>query len=85
MWDMEGLMTVREVAVLCQVHRKTVTRAIARGELRAARLGEAGAFRIRAADLDAWIEARAIAPSARPAPGPDARPAARPVRGWLTA
>jgi excisionase family DNA binding protein len=56
-------MTVAEVASVCRVSAKTVTRAIGRGELRALRLGIRGAFRIRAADLDAWLEARAVSPA----------------------
>ena len=72
---MERLMKVSEVASVCQVHPKTVRRAIARGELRAARLGTSGALRVSEDDVTAWIDARCTPP--RPAP---------PVRrGWLVA
>ncbi len=59
---------------------KTVLRAIHRGRLRASRLGEHGAFRIREADVERWIEssvldiplpARAMATPERP-PAPPA-------------
>lgn len=56
------MLTVAEVAESCRVHAKTVMRAIARGELLAVRLGERGAYRIRPADLDAWIDARVVRP-----------------------
>lgn len=69
-------MKVSEVASVCQVHPKTVRRAIARGELRAARLGTTGALRVREVDVDAWVDSRAG----------ETRTAARPAtRGWLTA
>lgn len=59
------LLKVSEVARMCSVHPKTVTRAIGRGELRAARLGAAGALRLREEDVDAWVEARVVqAPAA---------------------
>lgn len=59
----DSLMTVREVAERCRVHAKTVMRAIARGELRAVRLGERGAYRIRPTDLEAWLDERAVRPA----------------------
>jgi excisionase family DNA binding protein len=59
----EGFLTVAEVAGVCRVHAKTVMRAIGRGELTAVRLGERGAYRIRPADLDAWIEGRLVRPA----------------------
>jgi excisionase family DNA binding protein len=72
---MPRLLKVSEVATICQVHPKTVRRAIGRGELRAARLGAAGALRIREEDVDAWVTAR-LTGEAAPGPAP---------RGWLTA
>ena len=48
-------MTVGDVAEMCQVHRKTVTRAIQSGRLRAARLGARGAYRLRPEDVDRWV------------------------------
>lgn len=59
---MDQLLTVTEVADVCRVNPKTVTRAIARGELRASRLGATGALRLRPADVDAWIDARVTQP-----------------------
>lgn len=86
--DLDGvervLMTVGEVAEMCQVHRKTVTRAIARGELRAARLGARGAYRLRIEDVDAWIASRLL-PALVPTSDAEARVATRPMRGFLTA
>jgi len=72
------LMTVAEVAAMCQVHRKTVVRAIARGELRALRLGIRGAYRLREEDVEDWLAARAVQ-AVRPE-----RPV-EPVRGFLVA
>jgi excisionase family DNA binding protein len=42
----DPLLTASDVAALCQVSPKTVMRAIKSGDLRAARLGKRGAFRI---------------------------------------
>ena len=56
-------MTVAQVAEICQVHGKTVMRAIMRGELRAVRIGARGAHRIRPADVDAWLESRVVRPA----------------------
>ena len=56
-------MTVAQVAEVCQVHAKTVMRAIARGELRAFRIGERGAHRVHPADVDAWLESRVVRPA----------------------
>ena len=54
---LERLLTPSDVADRCQVSTKTVLRAIHRGRLRASRLGEQGAYRIREADAERWIEA----------------------------
>src|SRR2546421_4531169 len=54
------LLTPADVALRCQVSTKTVLRAIHRGRLRASRLGEQGAYRMRADDVDAWIESSVI-------------------------
>ena len=48
----ERLLTPSDVAERCQVSTKTVLRAIHRGRLRASRLGEHGAYRIREVDVD---------------------------------
>ena len=53
---LERLLTPSDVAERCQVSTKTVLRAIHRGRLRASRLGEQGAYRIREADAEQWIE-----------------------------
>jgi excisionase family DNA binding protein len=71
----ERLLTPSDVADRCQVSTKTVLRAIHRGRLRASRLGEQGAYRMRAADVDAWIESSVVeippprAPRVAPAAG----------------
>lgn len=70
------MLKVSEVAKMCQVHPKTIRRAIARGELRAARLGIAGALRLREVDVDDWLAARAL-------PARDAGRRPTPQRGIL--
>ena len=57
------LLTAGDVAELCQVSAKTVMRAIRSGDLRAARLGKRGAFRIAPEDVDAWLDSNSITPS----------------------
>jgi excisionase family DNA binding protein len=52
----ERLLTPTDVADRCQVSSKTVLRAIHRGRLRASRLAELGAYRMREADVEDWIE-----------------------------
>lgn len=61
----ERLLTVDEVASMCRVHRKTISRAIQRGELRALRLG---AYRMRGEDVDGWLATRAVKPVLPPHP-----------------
>ena len=68
----ERLLTPADVAERCQISAKTVLRAIHRGRLRASRLGEQGAYRMREADVDAWI-AESLLP-----PPPPARATPRP-------
>jgi len=72
----ERLLTPSDVAERCQVSTKTVLRAIHRGRLRASRLGEQGAYRMREADVDQWIEACVleIQPARRPAALPEPLP-----------
>lgn len=55
----EQLLTLEEVAALLQVHPRTVRRAISAGRLRACQVAERGTWRVRPADLDAWLEERA--------------------------
>lgn len=64
----ERLLTVGNVAEMCQVHRKTVTRAIRSGRLRAARLGARGAYRLRPEDVDRWLADRVVEPVAVASP-----------------
>jgi excisionase family DNA binding protein len=54
------LLTIDQVAELCQVSAKTVYRAISSGRLRASRLGRGSAYRIRLEDVDAWLDACAL-------------------------
>ena len=70
------LLTVGDVAKQCQVSRKTVTRAILDGRLCASRLGARGAYRIRPADVERWLEESVIRPAAP-------TPIQRPRRGTL--
>src|SRR4051812_29859381 len=72
----EVLLTVGDVAEMCQVHRKTVTRAIRAGRLRAARLGARGAYRLRHDDVERWLTESLV----QPAPS---LPAAPHVAGML--
>jgi excisionase family DNA binding protein len=65
------LLTVDQVAHLCQVSIRTVYRAIARGSLRASHLGRGGAYRIRPEDVEAWVDGTAVGASRRDA---EARP-----------
>jgi excisionase family DNA binding protein len=58
----ERLLTVGDVAEMCQLHRKTVTRAIQSGRLRAARLGARGAYRLRPDDVDQWVAESTVDP-----------------------
>jgi excisionase family DNA binding protein len=51
-------MTVDEVALFCGVSAKTVRRAIERGDLEAARLGDHGALRVRPDAIDEWFARR---------------------------
>ena len=82
---LERLLTPSDVADLCQISSKTVLRAIHRGRLRASRLGEQGAYRMREADVEAWIaETPAATASAGPrgtAAGARASRARRPAGG----
>jgi len=64
----ERLLTVGDVAEMCQVHRKTVTRAIQSGRLRAARLGARGAYRLRPDDVDQWLADSVVQPGAIASP-----------------
>lgn len=67
------LMTIATAAETCSVSRRTIERAIERGELRAAVLGEKSGRRIRREWLDAWIDARAPLPERGRYEEPDLR------------
>lgn len=58
----EELLTPAEVSERCKVSTKTVLRAIRAGRLRASRLGSRGAYRVRPADLEQWIETTRVEP-----------------------
>ena len=73
---LERLLTPSDVADRCQVSTKTVLRAIHGGRLRASRLGEHGAYRIREADAERWIEDCVLEVAARPRPDWPPAPAA---------
>src|SRR4051812_7033027 len=60
----ERLLTPTDIAERCQVSTKTVLRAIGSGRLRASRLGTRGAYRIRAADLEEWLQTAIVTPPA---------------------
>lgn len=63
MSDPPELLDVADVAAYCSVSAKTVYRAIESGRLRAARLGDGGAYRIRREWADAWIDDSAVEPA----------------------
>ena len=69
----DRLLTPADVADRCQISTKTVLRAIHRGRLRASRLGEHGAYRMHAADVDAWIAASVLPAPVRRAAMPSPR------------
>ena len=60
-------MTVDEVALFCGVSAKTVRRAIERGDLEAARLGDHGALRVRPDAIDEWLARRSTRRTTRQA------------------
>src|SRR4051812_9040859 len=76
------LLTIDQVASLCQVSTKTVYRAIRRGALRASRLGAGGAYRGRPEAMERGIDARAQPAARRSAqpPGPTPQPRPPPPR-----
>ena len=63
------LLTIDQVADLCQVSTKTVYRAIRSGALTACRLGKGGAYRVKPEEMEIWIEAcSGAAATAHPEP-----------------
>lgn len=61
----DRLLTPADAAERCQLSTKAILRAIRAGRLRASRLGERGALRIRESDVDAWIEESVVVPEAK--------------------
>jgi excisionase family DNA binding protein len=65
----DGLMTVKDVAVACQLSETAVRRAIADGELPAVKLRSR--MRIVRAEFDTWLSSQRHAPThGRPSPQP---------------
>jgi excisionase family DNA binding protein len=82
---LDTLLMPSDVARRCQISSKTVLRAIRSGRLRASRLGARGAYRIRPADVGAWLNDSSVQPVGRPAEGRDAAPSpGAPVGGRLS-
>jgi excisionase family DNA binding protein len=69
------LLTIEQVAALCQVSVRTVYRAVSAGRLRASRLGRGGAYRIRVEDVAAWLDGSAVRASQTYPDGHPGRPA----------
>jgi excisionase family DNA binding protein len=59
------LLTIEQVAEVLQVSTRTVRRAIESRGLRACQIAGRGTWRVRRADLDAWLEERASTPRPR--------------------
>jgi excisionase family DNA binding protein len=59
--DVDALLSPEQVAGRCGLSRRAVYRAIERGELRASRL--CSRIRVRAADVEAWVDGSQIEPS----------------------
>ena len=81
---LEPLLTPPEIAEQCRVSVRTVLRAIRAGRLRASRLGTRGSYRVRAADVEAWLAGTVVEPPHREAAPirhePVERPTLRPVQ-----
>ena len=77
--DEPQLLTIDQVASLCQVSTKTVYRAIRRGALSASRLGQGGAYRVRPEAMANWIDACAAPVTAHQAEPPAATPQRTPA------
>lgn len=80
--DFAQLLSPEDVAHVCGLSRRAVYRAIARGELRAARLCHR--LRVQPAELERWI-AEETPSSVSPAPKPPKRRVGTPGRGSLRA
>lgn len=80
----EQLLSPDDVARVCGLSRRAVYRAIARGELRAARL--CNRLRVRPAELQRWIGERTISPvryTATSSKGPEQSPPRGSLRAKL--
>lgn len=66
------LLTVQDVADRCGLSMKAIYRAIDRGDLRASKL--CSRLRVRAEDVDAWIERSTLDRSTIPSVGIEPRP-----------
>jgi excisionase family DNA binding protein len=80
--EFERLLSPEDVARACGLSRRAVYRAIARGELRAARLCHR--LRVQPVELERWIAEEACS-SQPPAPMPSRRSAPSARRGSLRA
>lgn len=80
--DFEQLLSPEDVAHVCGLSRRAVYRAIARGELRAARLCHR--LRVRPEELERWIGAQTLA-AERPASPEGSRPPRKAPSGGLRA
>jgi excisionase family DNA binding protein len=78
--EFERLLSPEDIARVCGLSRRAVYRAIARGELRAARLCHR--LRVRPAELERWIGGPPSSPESRRAKRRNP-PAAVPPRGSL--
>lgn len=58
----ERWITVGEIVELLKVHEQTVRRWLRDGDLRGYNLGGKSGYRIKASDLDAFLESRAEVP-----------------------
>jgi len=66
----QRLLTPADVTHYCHISSKTVLRAIRAGRLRASRLGQRGAYRIRIEDVHAWIAATTVSAERASEPSP---------------
>lgn len=80
--DFEQLLSPEDVAHVCGLSRRAVYRAIARGELRAARLCHR--LRVRPEELERWIGAQTLAEEC-PAQPERSRPPRKAPSGGLRA
>lgn len=70
------MLTIREVADKVRLSEKTIRRLIKRGELVAYRVGDRGQLRVKAADLERYLEGQRVRATSPPGPcDADAAPA----------